>query len=323
MSRETAAGSKVGSTSLTVFQWVDRHHEYLRDTLQQLLDDPGKTLASRCMYLAHQVQKACAKEPVGVMAALQLNRSHPYHYIKELFATVLCELVGKELGMQSSERLYLCCAAMTQDVGMVELQDESLDRQNTPLTPGQKRQVERHLQTGRSILERCGVQESLWVDPFYQHHEQPDGKGYPQGLIADEIHPSAHVLHVVDAYVALIRPRGDRPALLPKDAQRHLFQHRNTQFDTSAVRALAKVLGSYPPGAWVQLANGEVGVVSGIAADSPFPEVSVMIGADQEHLEVVMRRDTAEGRYTIIEEVSPPFHFNLGSLLSSLWPPLD
>ncbi len=101
------------------------------------------------------------------------------------------------------------------------------------------------------------------------------------------------------------------------------IKHRNTQFDSQAVRALAKVLGSYPPGVWVQLANGEVGIVSGIKADSPFPEVAVVIGADQEHLEVAMRRDTTEGRYTIVEEVSAPFHFNLGSLLSTLWPSLD
>ncbi|MEH6625584.1 MAG: HD domain-containing phosphohydrolase [Motiliproteus sp.] len=305
---------------LTVFEWLDLQHRLLSEIHQQLLDDPEKGQASRCLYLAHQIQKVASENPIGLLAALQLNRSLKYQQMKELFVGVLCEMLAKEQGLASSARLYLICAALTQDLGMLELQDNALDRQANPLTDSQKRQISKHPLQGMRLLQRAQVKETQWLTPLEQHHEQPDGRGYPSGLKGHEITLAAGILRVADGYVAMVRPRGDRPALLPKDAIKEIFLLRSKQFDTVSARILANILGLYPPGCWVRLYNGEMGVVSGIGNSHPFPVVSVILSTEGEHLSKALPRDTHLDPYTVVEMVKAPFHFSLTSLLNQIWP---
>ncbi len=304
----------------TVFAWLDAKHQFLEETLARLLEAPDSASASRCLYLAHQLQKACAQQPEALLAALQLNRQARFQQIKELFVAVICELLGKKLGMSPSARLYLICAALTEDIGMLELQNQALDRQSQPLSPQQQRQVARHTENGKRILQRARVTEPLWLTPLEQHHEQPDGRGYPQALKDGAISQAACILRVADSYVAMVRPRGDRPALTPKEAMKEIFMQRGVAFDTAVARTLVNVLGMYPPGTWVQLMNGELGVVSGIGSGQPFPLVSVILGRSGEHKHVALNRDTSQEPYTVVEIVRAPFHFSLTSLLDQIWP---
>ncbi|OMH28105.1 HD-GYP domain-containing protein [Motiliproteus sp. MSK22-1] len=308
---------------LTVFEWVDAQHRFLNETHQKIIEGPYSTVVSRCLYLAHIIQKACAQNSVGILAALQLNRSTVHQRTKELFVAVLCELLAKELGMGSASRLYLICAAFTEDIAMLELQEHVLDRQPNPLTDSQKRQIKRHPHDGKLLIKRANINTELWLTAIEQHHEQPDGKGYPQGLSGEAIHQSARILRVADSYVALVRPRGDRPALTPKEALKEIFIHRGTRFDTIVARALVAILGMYPPGSWVLLYNGEIGVVSSMGSGHPFPTVSAILSVDGEHLPKALERDTRQENYTVIDVVRTPFHFNLTSLLNKIWPKMN
>jgi len=46
------------------------------------------------------------------------------------------------------------------------------------------------------------------IDLVYSHHERWDGKGYPEGLMGDQIPLSARIFAIVDQWDAL---RSDRP----------------------------------------------------------------------------------------------------------------
>ena len=308
---------------LTVFEWLDVQHRFLNETHQQIISGASSTVISRCLYLSHSIQKACAQNSVGVLAGLQLNRSAEHQRTKELFVAVLCELLAKELGMSSASRLYLVCAAFTEDIAMLEMQEHVLDRQPNPLTDSQKRQIQRHPHDGKLLIKRANVDTELWLNAIEQHHEQPDGNGYPQGLSGEDIDLSARILRVADSYVALVRPRGDRPALTPKEALKEIFTHRGARFDTIVARTLVTILGMYPPGSWVLLHNGEIGVVSNKGEEHPFPKVSTILSVDGEHLPKSLERDTCQDNYTVIDVVRAPFHFNLTSLLNNIWPKMN
>jgi len=52
-----------------------------------------------------------------------------------------------------------------------------------------------------------------WVDAAvmcYQHHERPDGNGYPHNLLNSEICEGAKILAIVDAFESMTHPRPDR-----------------------------------------------------------------------------------------------------------------
>lgn len=306
--------------SVSAFDWVEAQHAQIQATLHEMAAAPSKAMASKCMYIAHHTQKACAQQPTALLAALQLNRQAQYRHIKELFTAVLCELIAKELGVPPAKRLFILCAALTQDLGIITLQEETLDKQQTPLNEGQKKVVNQHPESSRIILEKSEVKEPSWLESISQHHEQPNGSGYPKGLTAEQICLGAKILRVADAYVAMTRPRGDRPAFTPKDAIKEIFLQREEKFDTLIARTLNSILGLYPPGLWVSLANNEIGVVFDQGSTPPCPIVAVIINADGEHLNEAVIRDTQDRRFTIVEMILAPFHFNLSSVLNTIWP---
>ncbi len=316
--KQTGSADKVRS----VFAWVDAQHKFLVDTYELLLMTPSRKHISRCLYLGHKVQHACQQHSMGVLAALQLNRNAGNQHVKELHAAVLCELIGRHIGMTPSARLLLVCAALTQDIGMLDLQKGRLDKQATELTDAQHRQIHKHPLNGLKTLEQAGVKDTVWLSAVEQHHERIDGKGYPQALSGTQISQAARILALADVYVAMVRPRGDRAALLPREAMKTIFHSRGVHLDADLARVLIAVLGTQPPGSWVRLANNEVAVVIRRSDMPAFPWVGSVLSAEAEHLAQARLRDTSDRRFSILEMVDAPFHFNLGAVLAPLWPPI-
>ncbi|MEH6650278.1 MAG: HD domain-containing phosphohydrolase [Motiliproteus sp.] len=309
-----------GAGGLTVFSWIDQQHQFLDETYDHLLVAQDRKPISRCLYLAHKIQHTCEHHAVGLLAGLQLNRNARYQYVKELYAAVLCELMGRKAGIAPPTRLLLICAALTQDIGMLDLQEDRLDKQPSGLSESQLRQVQRHPLNGLKILKRVGVIDPLWLQVVAQHHERLDGSGYPLELNSDKISQASRILTVVDSYVAMSRPRGDRAALLPRNAMAQIFQSKGAEIDAPLAKSLISLLGTHPPGSWIELANDEIAVVVKPGVSLAFPVVGSVISPTGEHLDQAILRDTSEPAFTMIEMVKAPFHFSLASVLAQLWP---
>ncbi len=77
------------------------------------------------------------------------------------------------------------------------------------------------------------------IETLRQSQERWDGKGRPQGLKGQAILPSARVLAVANAFVAMVSPRAYRAGLSTDVALRALLDEIGTHFDPAAVAALA------------------------------------------------------------------------------------
>ena len=62
-----------------------------------------------------------------------------------------------------------------------------------------------------------GIREQV-LTIISQVHEQCDGSGYPNGLVASEIHHSAKILNTADAYLNLVQPCFHNNRFPPADA---------------------------------------------------------------------------------------------------------
>ncbi|WP_421868525.1 HD-GYP domain-containing protein [Motiliproteus sp.] len=309
--------------AVSVFAWVDRQHQLLAETHDLLLLRPDQKSISRCKYLAHQIQKGCRQQPTGLLAALQLNRNAQFQHVKELYCGVLAELIGVKCKVAPASRLSMICAALTQDIGMLDLQDDRLDRQSIALTEQQQRQIRKHPIDGIKILTQAGVDDRIWLSIVERHHERLDGTGYPHRLDEGQIDMGSRIMTLVDNFVAMARPRGDRAAMMPPQILQQIFRNRGEQIDPRLAKVLIDVLGLKPPGCWVHLANGEIAVVVRPSSHNAFPVVASIIGPDGEHYEQAIERDSGEHGFNIVECVTAPFHFNLRQLLEPLWPRLD
>lgn len=83
--------------------------------------------------------------------------------------------------------------------------------------------------------------EGAVVDTIVQKNEYLDGSGYPNGLRDDAIIPTARILAVANAFVAMISPRAYRERLSVEVALGQLLQAADVKYDRHVVAALFHV----------------------------------------------------------------------------------
>ena len=73
------------------------------------------------------------------------------------------------------------------------------------------------------------------------HRERPDGRGYPRGLVGDQIPLEARIVAVIDAYTAMTSDRPYRAARSHQEACDELRCCAGSQFDAAVVEAFLSV----------------------------------------------------------------------------------
>ncbi|MGZ3241647.1 MAG: HD-GYP domain-containing protein, partial [Burkholderiaceae bacterium] len=117
-----------------------------------------------------------------------------------------------------------------------------------------------------------------WLEVIKHHHEKIDGSGYPANLHNDEISLGGKLIMMCEAYCATISPRAYRPGLRPDQTILMLQNAKGTSVDEKLTDLLSRLLGKYPPGSVVRLANGEICIVARRNPDA-YPTVTAMINA--------------------------------------------
>jgi hypothetical protein len=102
----------------------------------------------------------------------------------------------------------LCAAVYLHDIGMLML-PESLWMGGRQLSSGEREQMMLHVGWAAGLLQRM-PEWSEAASMVLQHHEKPDGSGYPQGLHGEAIVPGAKILALVDAFEAVMVKQGTR-----------------------------------------------------------------------------------------------------------------
>lgn len=275
--------------------------------LQQLLDglSSGAELdvAATVQYISEHIRASCEQNTNATLAAVRLSSGFTYSVLHPLHTAILCELLMQRLDFSPAQQDEVIAAALTMNVGMYKLQ-QTLFVQEESLNEEQKRLVRAHPQISIEILRRAGVTDTAWLRIVLEHHERVDGKGYPRGLSADDIHPGAKLLATADTFAAMVTPSAFRKASLVQNALREVFIHRGETVDEKLAQVLISEVGIYSPGSFVQLANGETGIVvrRAFTVDSKKvePQVGALISPRGGYYDKVVMRDTAEDNYKII-----------------------
>ncbi|MFC5302176.1 HD-GYP domain-containing protein [Azospira restricta] len=178
--------------------------------------------------------------------------------------TVLSLLLGKAMGLGEEELKALGLGALLHDVGKSEVPPRILRAASR--TQPEEDFYRAHV--GYGIKAVAGVRDlPLAVrNVIACHHEHFDGSGFPNKLAGDKIPKLARLVAIANRYDNLCNPFDLKQAKTPAEAIGQLFRNEAARFQPEALQLFVKTLGVYPPGSFVQLSNGAVGLV--IEADS-------------------------------------------------------
>jgi len=146
-------------------------------------------------------------------------------------------LIAEALGLSPAERRLMSLAATMHDVGKIAVPDAILLKPG-PLTPEERREMERHAERGQRILGGSASEVMrLAADIAASHHERWDGTGYPHRLKGEAIPLAGRVVAVADVFDELTTERPYKQAWSLERARSYLIENAGAHFDPRVINA--------------------------------------------------------------------------------------
>ncbi|MCA1634545.1 MAG: HD domain-containing protein [Acidobacteria bacterium] len=214
----------IGAPVLLAIYFV--HRQY-RDSVQEriLLIEKANRERIGALETAHrQTIEALA---VAINAKDEVTHEHV------LRVQIYSAGVARLLGCDELEIEALRAGALLHDIGKIAVPDYILNKPGK-LTAAEFDRMKLHTVAGAQILSR--VEFPYPVAPVVRsHHERWDGRGYPDGLKAEEIPLTARILSVVDCFDAVREDRQYRKGMTRDEAINFIMQGSGSMYDPRVV----------------------------------------------------------------------------------------
>jgi diguanylate cyclase (GGDEF)-like protein/PAS domain S-box-containing protein/putative nucleotidyltransferase with HDIG domain len=153
---------------------------------------------------------------------------------------MLCAHIANKAGYLPVDLEEIKSAGLLHDVGKISLSPALTDKKS-PLTEEEEIEMRRHSELGYHILR--SVQNfgrvAEWI---LMHHEQPDGKGFPQGLTDTQIPFSSKIIAVANAYdLMTFSYNQNREVFSHEEAIQRLISLQGSVFDSRVVDIFVKI----------------------------------------------------------------------------------
>lgn len=242
------------------------------------------------------------RNPDGALFALiYLSATEPrlYSATEAMLVSVMCGLAVREVLKWSPEmETTICKAALTMNVGMIELQDRLALQMETP-NQAQRKVVDEHPTRSVALLQELGVSDDTWLEAVHEHHNKAPGTLQSRSLGQQ----MGRLIQRADLFAASLAPRASRLPISPAAAMQASYFDENKAIDDAGA-ALIKTVGVYSPGSFVRLATGEIGVVVRRGLNAATPKVAVLVNREGMPTLENSTRDTSQPNYHIVASVS-------------------
>jgi putative nucleotidyltransferase with HDIG domain len=150
------------------------------------------------------------------------------------------EMIGEDLHLTQDRMDNLKNAAILHDIGKIGIDDNILKKPSS-LSLDEYNTIKSHVTIGAEIID--GIDFLKGISKIVaQHHERPDGMGYPYGLKEVDICVEASILSIADVYDAMISDRPYRKGMGIEYAVSELRSNKGTQFNPKVADAFIKIL---------------------------------------------------------------------------------
>lgn len=226
-----------------------------------------------------------------------------YTFNHSVNVTILSILAGITLGYNRLKLRELAIGALLHDIGKISIDKKILNKKEK-LTAEEYKHIQQHSETGFNTLRSYYEIPTLSSLIAYQHHERPDGSGYPRGLKAEEIHKYARVVMVADVFDALTSDRPYRSAYTVPHAI-DIVKNLSPSLEDKSITAVLSNISPYPIGTIIMLNTGQIGqVVDTHKKDPAKPIVRIYFNSDLKYLEYPYEIDISKSEFDLdIEKI--------------------
>ena len=148
--------------------------------------------------------------------------------------------MGEVFGLSPEEIAALKAGALLHDVGKLAVPPHILNKPG-PLTPAEFEKMKIHTVVGAQILGRVDFPYPV-IPIIRHHHEQWDGRGYPDKLRGEQIPITARIISVVDCFDSVREDRPFRRGMTLDEATALLLRGAGVHFDPLVVEQFIKHL---------------------------------------------------------------------------------
>lgn len=172
---------------------------------------------------------------IAVDAKDQVTHGHIRRVQRHTVAVARALGITEPLDLRALE-----AASLLHDVGKLAVPDYVLNKPGA-LSHGEFERMKEHAAKGAEILEAVEFPYAV-VPVVRHHHEQWNGKGYPDGLSGEAIPFGARVLAVVDCFDAVTSDRPYRRKMTDDEGIEILRARRGTMYDPQIVDAFVELV---------------------------------------------------------------------------------
>jgi HD-GYP domain-containing protein (c-di-GMP phosphodiesterase class II) len=251
-----------------VVQAVARTRCRTRESMRTLLLDQGRF---RNVLAAVDLEKSAAAivESLRRSREVMINASTIRCYDENLFehhlqTTVIALVLGKKLGLGRPELQALAVGCLLHDLGRILIPWELTHQPSNRLAWEEYLLLQEHTSLGFVILRENPALPLAAAHVAFQHHERPDGGGYPRGLRGrneihrknylnekGNIHRFAEIAAVANTFDTLVNPGDGTPAKSPSDAIKAIILAAGTQLNRALVNLFMSITPVFPVGSTV------------------------------------------------------------------------
>jgi putative nucleotidyltransferase with HDIG domain len=258
-----------------------------------------------------EIIKAIAMaEMDAVLDLLGLKSFDEYTYTHSVNVAMLAIMFAKKLLWDDEKIKQLGIGGMLHDIGKLLIPKEVLNKKGK-LVSEEWEMMKNHAIFGYEILKNQSQYPEDVIQISLHHHENFDGKGYPEGLFGDKIDEMSSIITICDTFDAMTSVRPYKVALPQWFSFLFINNQRSQKFNPRLVASFVSIMPRVtcetdiiPAGTFVMLNTQEIARVIKTSAVNTFkPAVEILINSRNEQLKFPLSVDLANDSQRFIENI--------------------
>ena len=244
---ETLIGDAHTTSSMVNEQKVTLLRQNAIGVMTDIFSTPSKENIDRGVKVVSGFVYTLMRDPKAYELLMSLSSHDPYTLQHSVGVATTSIILAKKFGLSDEKDLIeVGVGGLLHDIGKTKVPKEIINKSG-PLDAAEWAIMKQHAMFGYEILKNnpnVGTRAKLAV---LQHHEDPNGGGYPMGLFGGQIDLFAKIVALADIFNAITTDRSYSKAKPPFEAFVLIKSKLSHRVDAKLFEALVLIYGGKGP----------------------------------------------------------------------------